>query len=144
MKRVKKGLAGLLEGVERWRQERAHIRAAAPEALWAAAVEVARRDGVYATARAIRFDSSRLKARMSMALSAGSTHPTRPTAGAGAPTNAPPAFVAIEVAGPRGGVTTSETVVELVGRHGDRMRIVAAHGEVDVVELAQAFWSRAS
>ena len=142
MKRVKKGLAGLLEGVERWRQERAHTRAAAPEALWAAAVEVARRDGVYATARAIRFDSSRLKARMSVALSAGPTHPTRPTAGA--PTMAPPAFVAIEVAGPRGGVTTSETVVELVGRHGDRMRIVAAHGEVDVVGLAHAFWSRAS
>ena len=104
MNRAKKGLVGLLEGVERWRQERAHIRAAAPEALWAAAVEVARKDGVYATARAIRFDSSRLKARMSRAPSAGSTRPTRAKrATSGTRTMAPPAFVAIEVAGPRGG-----------------------------------------
>ena len=38
----------------------------------------------------------------------------------------------------------SETVVELVGRHGERMRIVAAAGALDVVGLVQAFWSRAS
>ena len=68
------------------------IRAAALKAPWATAVEVAREEGVYATARAVRCDSSRLKTRMSMALSAGSTHPTRPTAGT--PTKAPPAFVA--------------------------------------------------
>jgi hypothetical protein len=144
MKRAKLGLAGLKDGVERWRQERAHVRAPAPEELWNAAVEVARKEGVYATAKAIRFDSSRLKARMSRAPSAGSRGRSLTSPTSGAPKTDATAFVAIEVAGPGGGATTSEAVVELVGRHGDRMRIVAAHGAVDVVGLAQAFWSRAS
>ena len=140
MKRAKKGLAGLVEGVERWRQERAHIRARAPEELWEAAVEVARKEGIYATARAIRFDSSRLKARMSAAPTVGSRSAS---VALGPPRTEAPTFVAIEVAGP-GVATTSETVVELVGRHGERMRIVAARGDVDLLGLAQAFWSRAS
>ncbi len=140
MKRSKMDLAGLMQEVERWRRERAHVRSRAPEELWDAAAEVARKEGVYATATAIRFDSSRLKARVSGASSAVSRSP-RVTQRAAA--MEAPAFVAIEVAGP-GGATTSETVVELVGRHGDRMRIVAGCGEVDVVGLAQAFWSRAS
>ena len=140
MKRSKMGLAGLMQEVERWRRERAHARSPAPEALWDAAADVARKEGVYATARAIRFDSSRLKARVSGASSAGSRSPV---ASLGTATMGAPAFVAIEVTGP-GCATTSETVVELVGRHGDRMRIVAAPGEVDVVGLAHAFWSRAS
>jgi hypothetical protein len=140
MKRAMVDLAGLLEGVERWRQERAYVRAPAPEELWNAAVEVARKEGVYATAKAIRFDASRLKARMRRSQSAGPS-PTSSTPGA--PRKDATAFVAIEVAGPARGAT-SETVVELVGRHGDRMRIVGAHGAVDVVGLAQAFWSRAS
>jgi hypothetical protein len=134
MKRAKMGLAGLMEGVERWRREREHVRAPAPEELWEAAVEVARREGVYATAKAIRFDSSRLKARMSKALGATS----------GASRTDATQFVAIEVASPGAPTSARETVVELVGRLGDRMRIVAAPGAVDVVGLAQAFWSRAS
>jgi len=127
-------LAGLKAGVERWRKERAHVRAPAPEALWDAAVEVARREGVYATAKAIRFDSSRLKARMGKA----------PIATLRAPRVDATPFVAIEIPGRAARASTSETVVELVGRHGDRMRIVAAAGAVDVVGVAQAFWSRAS
>ena len=141
MKRAKMDLARLMEGVERWRQERAHVRAPAPTELWDAAVEVAREEGVYATARAIRFDSSRLKARVSEAASAGLRVPS---ARSGAARKDATAFVAIEVSAAEGRGATSETVVELVGRHGDRMRIVAALGAVDVVGLAQKFWSQAS
>ena len=140
MKRAKMDLARLMEGVERWRRERAHVRAPAPAELWDAAVEVAREEGVYATAKAIRFDPSRLKARMSEAASGGSRVPS---ATSGARKDAK-AFVAIEVPASAGRGATSETVVELVGRHGDRMRIIAASGAVDVVGLAQTFWSRAS
>ena len=141
MKRAKMDLARLMQGVERWRQERAHVRAPAPAELWDAAVEVARKEGVYATARAIRFDSSRLKARMSEAASAGMGVPSARSEAARKDARA---FVAIEVPAPAGRGATSETVVELVGRHGDRLRIVAAPGAVDVVGLAQTFWSRAS
>jgi hypothetical protein len=141
MKRAKMDLARLMEGVERWRRERAHVRAPAPAELWDAAVEVAREEGVYATARAIRFDSSRLKARMSQTASAGSRVSS---ARSGTVRKDATAFVAIEVPAPERRGATSETVVELVGRHGDRMRIVAAAGAVDVVGLAQTFWSQAS
>lgn len=131
------GLSGLVEQVERWRRERRHLGAAVPVELWEAAVQVARREGVHATARAIRFDSSRLKARMARVEESGLGSP-------GATQAAPVAFIEIErpslgVAGPSG-----ETVVELVGRLGERMRIVGAPGTIDVAGLVQAFWSRAS
>lgn len=139
MEQAKMDLARLMEEVERWRQERAHVRAPAPEELWGAAVEVAREQGVYATAKAIRFDSSRLKARMSEAPGLRA-----PSARSKAAKKDAAQFVAIQVSEPEGKATTSEMVVELVGSHGDRMRIVAAPGAVDVIGLAQKFWSRLS
>lgn len=132
MKRAKVDLAGLVVRVDRWRREREHARSRAPEALWAAAAEVARKDGIHATARAIRFDYYRLKAQVEMdpsqalcATSAGATP-----------------FVEIEIPSSEARGVKGETLVELVGRHGERMRIVAAAGAVDVVGLARAFWSR--
>jgi hypothetical protein len=37
----------------------------------------------------------------------------------------------------------SRTCIEVVGRHGDRMRVEVA-GDIDVIGLAQAFWGRQS
>lgn len=135
MKRAKVDLPGLMERVEGWRQEREHVRARAPEELWDAAVDVARREGVYATAKAIRFDCCRLKARMEMGKVPRQALLSRADA---------TSFVEIEIPSLGARVPTSSIVVEVVGRHGDRMRIVGAPGAVDVVGLAQAFWSRAS
>lgn len=143
MKRAKVDLRGVGARVERWRQERAHARVPVPEELWNAAVEVARREGVHATAKALRFDYYGLKARLEGA-----------STSADAPKQGSTAFVEVAVPSPDVGGSPAlvgrtavdakgETVVELVGRHGDRMRIVAAHA-VDIVGLAQAFWGRAS
>jgi len=46
--------------LERWRSTRAH-RSPIPEPLWALAVQLARRYGIFATARALRLDYTRLK-----------------------------------------------------------------------------------
>ena len=64
MKRAKVDLTSVGQRVEKWRQERAHARVPVPEELWSAAVEVARSDGVHATAKALRFDYYGLKARV--------------------------------------------------------------------------------
>lgn len=55
------------ERFARWRAQHGGPGIAVPEALWAEAVEVARRVGVDATARALRLNRSRLVARMTTA-----------------------------------------------------------------------------
>ena len=134
MKRARVDLEALSKRVEAWRQEREHARVPVPEALWSAAVTVAHREGVHATAKAVRFDYYGLKARMD----AGASERGEPSEAHA------PRFVEVEIPSLDAGGSKGETVVELVGRHGDRMRIVVAAGAVDVVALAQAFWSRAS
>ena len=52
--------------LERWRSTRAH-RSPIPEPLWALAVQLARRYGIFATARALRLDYIWLKARLESA-----------------------------------------------------------------------------
>ena len=47
-----------------WRQSRRYKRAAIPDELWSAAVEVARRDGLGRTAAALRLDYGKLKQLM--------------------------------------------------------------------------------
>lgn len=48
-----------------WRASRAHLRAPIPEPLWAEAVVLARRHGVFETARALRLGYESLKRRVS-------------------------------------------------------------------------------
>ena len=48
---------------EEWRQDR-HGRAAIPDELWPAAVELACKDGVNRTAAALHLDGGKLKRRM--------------------------------------------------------------------------------
>jgi hypothetical protein len=49
---------------EQWRRTRTPRRSPIPDALWAAAVAVGRRHGLYATSRALRLDYTALKKRM--------------------------------------------------------------------------------
>jgi hypothetical protein len=50
--------------LEEWRQGRRYKRAAIPDELWSAAVEVARRDGLGRTAATLRLDYGKLKRLM--------------------------------------------------------------------------------
>lgn len=72
--------------LERWRDQRAHPKSHMPETLWRAAVAVARQDGLYRTARALRLDYGALKRHMEAADGAGASPtfvelPSRPSGG---------------------------------------------------------------
>lgn len=101
-----------------------------PAELWQEAVEVARVEGVWTTARALRFKYERLKARVD------SARPGAKRLGGG---HGQPAFVELGMAEWSSG---GKAVVELVSRHGDRMRIEANGASLDVAAVAQTFWSR--
>jgi len=117
--------------LERWRRTRPH-RSRIPEPLWAAAVELARQHGLYPTARTLRLDYTRLKARLQSVRRAGGVS-SPPTWGPAAP----PAFV--ELIGPGPG-RFSEGVVELEGPRG-RMRIeLKGVAAADLVALSRAWW----
>ena len=126
--------------VEHWRAHRDGGRSMVPEELWNAAVEVARVEGVHATSKALRFNYYSLKDRLVRADSAALTR-RKPDRDARA------TFVEVQMPAlplaPRESAVNDKTVVELVGTGGARMRIdVTGTSRVDVVGLAQAFWSR--
>ena len=132
---VVEDLSALCERVEQWREHREGPRARIPEELWEAAVGVARVEGVAPTCRALRFDYDRLKGRMELAVSRKS--------GGRSERSEVAAFVEL---GP-GQLTGAggRTVVEIVGQRGGRLRVdVSGTSSVDVVGLAQAFWSHES
>src|ERR1700733_14746619 len=87
---------------EAWRQNRKG-KAAIPEELWAAAVEVARKEGVSRTSTELRVEWNHLKRRMAAAAQPKSSRP------------APAAFV--ELVAPRS-QSVPECTVELEGRRG--------------------------
>lgn len=132
-------LSALCVQVAHWRKHReGGSRSRVPECLWNAAVAVARVEGVYATSRAAGFGYCSLKERLERA-------------GCAAPQRKPDrsaAFVEVQLPSSRAvcpGESSAEgqTVVEFMGTGGARMRIgVTGTSRVDVVGLAQAFWSR--
>ena len=61
---------------ERWRSTRLSRRSPIPEALWTAAVAVARQHGRYATSRALGLDYAALKKRMDAAEDRAGASPT--------------------------------------------------------------------
>lgn len=125
-------LGALRERVEQWRQQRGSRGERIPEELWNAAVEAARVEGVHATCRALRFNAYSLQARM----------PPEPSEGR-SETSETGAFVELSMG--QLGCGGGKTVVDLVGPRGGRMRIdVTGTSPVDIVALAQAFWSRES
>jgi len=130
-------LRALRGRVERWRKHREGGRSVVPEDLWNAAVDVARVEGVHATSKILRFNYYSLKDRLVRADSAALTQ-SKPDRDA--------TFVEVQMPSlpsPRESAVDDKTVVELVGTGGGRMRIdVTGTSRVDVVGLAQAFWSR--
>jgi hypothetical protein len=122
-------LMALHQRFEQWRRDRSSRADRIPVQLWDEAAQVARIDGVYATSRVLRLDYNQLKERARV--------------GGGDATPAPPeelgpSFVEVGVGQL---VNGGGTVVEFVGRSGDRMRIeVTGARTVDLVGLTEAFW----
>jgi hypothetical protein len=90
-------------GLEEWRQSRQR-RAAIPDELWSAAIEVARRDGVGRTATALRLDYGKLKRLMLAGDGVEKRTATPSFMKLIAPEAAPVAQCAIELEGRRGKV----------------------------------------
>ena len=59
----------------RWRQLRAHPRSPIPAPIWAAAVDLVPRHGLYQTARTLRLDYGALKRHVEAAAAAGPPAP---------------------------------------------------------------------
>jgi hypothetical protein len=110
-----------------WRQNRKE-KAAIPDELWSAAVEVARKEGVSRTATELRVEWNQLKRRMA-AVSAAS------------PKAALPAFV--ELVAPRA-PSLPECVIELEGRRG-KLRIQLKNVPASyLATLSRELWETAS
>ncbi len=111
---------------EQWRQTR-QGKAPIPDALWAAAAALARRDGVNKTAAALHLDGGKLKRRMVTA----AARPRRA---------APPAFVEFVASGAD---RVPEYTVEMEGHHG-KLRIHSKGATApDLASLSRALWGLA-
>jgi hypothetical protein len=106
--------------LEEWRQSRRYKRAAIPDKLWSAAVEVARKDGLSRTAAALRLDYGKLKQLMVAA--DGVEKKT-----------ASPAFM--ELIAPEA-AAVAQCAIELEGRRA-RIRIELKASAADVVSLSR-------
>ncbi len=114
------GLEQTQRRIARWRETRTHRGAPIPTALWTAAIALARRHGLYPTARALHLDYGSLKKR-------------RDAADAGRVSS--PTFVELPGARPRG---LGSCVIDLEGPRGRRMRIeVTGVTVADLVMLTQ-------
>lgn len=101
-----------------------------PEELWSEAVEIARTEGLSATARALRLSWYALSERMN------GTRSLRSVDESAVRTH----FVEI---GSEQLFLAGKTTFQFIGRDGERLRIDAADPRaVDLVEVALAFWSR--
>lgn len=113
---------------EGWRQTRTPRRSPIPDALWAAAVALARRHGLYATSRLLRLDYTALKTRMPAGDRPVAPAPTSPTFIELTPAPGPCAACVIEIEGPLGG----------------RMRVQLPGVTLpDLVALTRVVWSGA-
>jgi hypothetical protein len=125
---VSNGMERTRRRLERWRETRA-AGMPMPEELWAAAAKIARRHGVYPTARALGLEYNKLK-RL-----------TQPTGQAqkGLPA---PTFVELMAAQPAGGC---ECRIEMEGPGGGRLKIeLPKASEELVVGLCRVLWSGAA
>ena len=119
------GLEETRRRIARWRERRPYRGAAMPAALWAAAVALARRHGLYTTARTLHVDYGSLEKRRD---AAGADH------------GPAPAFIELPAARPTG---LGPCVIELHGRRGRQLRIeVAGVTVADLVTLTQGAWGR--
>jgi hypothetical protein len=135
--------------VAEWREEHGGRGSRIPDELWKDAARVARVEGVWGTAKALRFNYEALRDRVRQGGSGGVVVEGPRKIGGSASACAVRAdvpasgsvgarFIALEMS-QLGGV--GRTVIDLVGRQGDRMRVDVA-GAVDLAGLVGAFWSR--
>ena len=119
-------VAPLRARITQWRETRTHRGAPMPAALWAAAVDVARRHGLGATAPALGLDYGTLKRRLA------ATEPG-PTAA--------PTFVDLGVTAPLG---LGACVIAVEGPRGRRLRLEVSDLRVpDLLALVHAAWGHA-
>jgi hypothetical protein len=113
-------LEQLRRELEGWRS--AHPpRSRLPEGLWAAAVNVARQQGLYRTARTLRLDYGSLKKKAQQT--------DRPAA-------APASFV--ELVAPAA-ETSADCLIEVEGARGGKMRVQARLAPAGLARLIQAW-----
>jgi len=155
MKRSADGSGGaeigrLRQRIEQWRKTR-RTRGPMPAALWAEAIALARKEGLYATARELHVDYGTLKWRLERSPEQ-KVAPKAATKPAGKPARAPNATVQqtgrptfVDVAPAFGLSSTSGASVELVRRDGAKLTIRLTAGEsLDVVGLVREFWGARS
>jgi hypothetical protein len=119
--------------IERWRERYGGRGQPIPEELWDAAVDVARTEGVEATARGLRVDRGRLSRRMGQAITAPGSPPDETTGVSGG-------FVEVDA---RGVCAPGQTVLRFEGRDGERLEVeLGVSCALDIADLARAFWSR--
>lgn len=117
---ISRELSRVFERIQRWRERHGGRGKRIPEELWATAAEVARTEGVEATARLLRLREDRL-AELVAELEGKAS--------------ASPAFIELGPLPPSG-----KTAVELVNQRGDRMRVeVAGASSLDIASLTRAF-----
>lgn len=151
-RKATQGLTELRRRVASWRRKGGGGRGnRIPDELWDDAVGVARVEGLHATSKALRFNYERLRDRVEGAgagqragceTKIGVVRATERTEVSGieasAGKSADSRFVTVQMGELGGG---GRTVLDLTGRHGDRMRLELPGG-VDVVGLVERFWSR--
>ena len=116
--------ASLRGRIAQWRERRTHRGAPMPAALWAAAIALARRHGIAATACALRIDYGSLKRRL--------------TADGPGPTVAAPTFVDLGVGAPLG---LGACVIAVDGSRGRHLRLEVSDLRVpDLLALVHAAW----
>ena len=124
-------LSSLCKRVAQWRAHRESPKSRVPEELWSEAVRVARIEGLYATAKAIRFNYESLKRRVnqeSQELVVAE----------------PETFVEFRLSASPEGPVDAKVVVELRGLGGEGMRIEGDGRALDLVGLARVLWRRES
>jgi hypothetical protein len=131
-----KDLEAVREALTDWRRRHGGRGRPIPAALWSDAAEVARANGVAETARALRVDPRKL-AKLAEVRAESAPRSVVEPAG----------FVELGGLGLGEPREPRKTVLELVGREGDRVRVEVvgdAGGVVDLVALTHAFWSRSA
>jgi hypothetical protein len=119
----------LRQQIEHWRQMRAK-RSPMPEPLWRAAVGLAREQGVYAAAQALRLSYDSLRRRTEAAgVARRVSRDSRPGRQPSATFVELPPTLTVAAPGPSG------PIVEVVGPGGQRLTVRLRSGDLDVAEL---------
>jgi len=117
-------IVGAQEEFKKWRSARTK-GSRIPEALWASAVRLAAKHGIFRVARALHLDYGVLKKRLSRQSDKHSLQAS------------PPLFFELDMSRQ---ASVAECTIEMENRSGSKMKIhVKGEGGVDVVRLSEAF-----